>query len=67
MRVTITIETDNDAFGNGYGRQARREVLRMLTDAFRVVFDSDATLDGLDGKKLRDVNGNTCGSIEVTE
>lgn len=64
MRVTITIDTDNAAFGNGRGDRARREVLRILRDMFS---RHPLRLIGMGGATLRDVNGNTVGEIKVTE
>lgn len=58
MRVLITIDCDNAAFES----DALREVARILKTIVRDVSHMDAPYDF----KLRDVNGNTVGSFEVT-
>lgn len=60
MNITITINTDNDAFTGG----AKAEVLRILAEAFR---PGSGLLTAMDGRKLRDLNGNTVGQVQVTE
>ncbi len=56
--ITITIDTDNDAFGNGEDPQTdtlTREVLRILNSA-----------DFYEGGSLYDINGNSVGEIIIT-
>jgi hypothetical protein len=54
MKITIKINTDNDAFGDGPRETAR--ILRKLADGCP-----------LEPGKIRDINGNTVGSVEVSE
>lgn len=69
MRVTITIDTDNAAFEDSLGYEVAR-VLRKLADTFNAhsaLLDVDGEhLHELDGHKLRDINGNTVGSVKVS-
>jgi hypothetical protein len=60
--ITITIETDNAAFEDN--REA--EVARILADYARRLADGLANLP-LTTQPLRDINGNTCGRVEVRE
>lgn len=50
-KVTITIETTNDAFHNG----AFMEEVGYVLDQVKLIDDS----------KLKDSNGNTVGTVEV--
>ncbi len=59
MKLTITIELDNAAFGGG---KRKAEVFRILNEAKSAI----VCAMGHEGK-LRDVNGNTVGSWEVRE
>jgi len=65
MDITITINTDNDAFhGNGMpGMSHAYEVARILRDLAYVIQLEDT----VEEKSLRDINGNKCGSIEIKE
>ena len=54
MKLTITINTDTDAF---QGDAEETEIARILRD----IADQ-----GVSSRKLRDFNGNTCGSLKVT-
>lgn len=56
-RITIIIDTDNDAFADMPGQ----EVAGMLRD-LALVF----ARGGFPGERLRDSNGNTCGSVAIT-
>lgn len=55
-RWTITIETENDAFAD----QPATEVARILQDLAKVFHRG-----GLPGERLRDSNGNTCGTVTL--
>lgn len=60
MRLTIEIDCDNAAFGDDRGP----EVFRILEPVIR-----EWKLDGSPdwARKLRDTNGNTVGSVKVSE
>lgn len=58
-RVNVTIETTNAAFGLS-GRAEVARLLRVAAD--RIEDEPDSVLF-----HLRDVNGNTCGSVDLTE
>jgi len=62
QHITITIETGNDAFGEG-AYEGAQEVARILSALAAQLKSSD--LDDISGAKLRDYNGNTVGSIVV--
>lgn len=64
-RITITIETDGAAFHDDHpGTQAEGlEVARILRDLARTCEDGV----GRFRLRLLDVNGNTCGFVDVTE
>ncbi len=62
MQITITINTDNAAFE----RWPEGEVARILTDYARKLADHEICFDG-DTVKMRDINGNTVGAVEITE
>lgn len=55
--ITITIHTNNDAFSGG-NRAA--EVARILRDLASKIA-RNATVS------VRDINGNTCGTVVATE
>jgi len=55
-RITITLETGNDAFYESPTTEIRR-ILRDLADH---VYD-----EGEWPEVLRDINGNVCGSVKV--
>lgn len=61
MDITITINTDNDTFGN----EPTHEVSRILRELVNKV---DATNDvpHLDRWPLRDYNGNVVGRVTIT-
>jgi hypothetical protein len=70
MQITITINTDNAAFEDG----AEIEVARILADYARRLNDGltnlelTSVLNNPRGRyALRDSNGNTVGSVRVTE
>jgi hypothetical protein len=58
--ITITIQTDNDAF---QGDAGAHEVARILRD----VADRFAGGDVPNGMRLRDANGNTVGDVEYDD
>lgn len=65
MTLTITIEMDNAAFERG---NRRHEVQRILHE--QIVMHPKAggcSLFTAGDGKLRDINGNTCGSWAVSE
>lgn len=53
-KITITIETANAAFDNAPEEVAR--ILHELADRFQ---------QRAIPEKLRDINGNTCGTVET--
>ena len=55
--LRLRIDTDNDAFARGMGRQEVADILRSL--AYRIVH-----FEELDGS-VRDRNGNTCGQWDL--
>lgn len=61
MTLTITIDMDNDAFADDNGRETSR-ILRELSSRVK-----DWTLEAGDYKKIRDINGNTVGSLSVSD
>lgn len=54
--LTITIETENDAFANGKGR----EVARILSGIAQRIKEGET-----DDFKVRDINGNTVGTVSL--
>ena len=58
MKLTITINTDNDAFQGDAEETEIARILRDIADRCR--------REGVSSRKLRDFNGNTCGSLKVT-
>jgi hypothetical protein len=66
MTITVTINTDNAAFGDGNEITMRTEVGRCLHLAASH-FTKYTPLYCLDGLSVLDLNGNTCGRIEVSE
>jgi hypothetical protein len=58
VRVTIEIKCDNEAFTDN----EEAEVARILHRAAERLF-----VGGLLGFVLLDMNGNTCGSVTVTD
>lgn len=61
MNITITINTDNDAFTD----RAGSEVARILNNLAKQVNDWPGVNEFSIG--LRDINGNKVGSCEVTK
>jgi hypothetical protein len=59
VRFTLTIDCDNAAFEDHPGS----EVARILKEVARKLPADDLG----SGFKLRDVNGNTVGKVEVSE
>lgn len=58
MRVTITIQCDNAAFeGEPLGVETARILERLAKELYSVS----------DGYRLRDYNGNTVGTVKVTD
>lgn len=65
MNITITINTDNAAFSdeNGGREYEVGRILRKLADELH-----DGIINASIGpRKLRDINGNTVGKVEVVE
>jgi hypothetical protein len=60
MKFTLTIELGNDAM------QKRSHVAKALRDAAKEVVSSPATVRN-EGRKIRDVNGNTVGEWKFEE
>lgn len=54
--IEILISTDNAAFEDSPASEVAR-ILRELAERFED--------DGIPPARLRDVNGNTCGTVEV--
>ncbi len=74
MKITIEIDTDNAAFeGDGCGMEVARILRRLCVlrrlcgDAAIAAMPADDVKPTLDGWPLRDVNGNTCGVVRVSE
>lgn len=59
---TLTIDTANDAFADDAGPTELARILRKLADGLGDLLD----LDEADGTRVRDVNGNTVGTVAVT-
>jgi len=59
--ITIKIQCDNEAFGWDDSSETRKEVARILyelADRFMQTY--------LVETPIKDVNGNTCGSVKLT-
>lgn len=56
MDITITISTNNTAFEDS----EKAEVARILAD-----IAASMERFGIASGKVRDINGNTCGKVEV--
>lgn len=54
--ITIRIQTGNAAFEDAPASEVAR-ILRELADGFEH--------DGIPAQTLRDVNGNTCGTVTI--
>lgn len=64
MKIAITIDTDNDAFNDDF----YAEVRRALAHAADAIENPGRGLVRFGGSApLLDSNGNTCGSVSVTE
>ena len=64
MKITVVISTDNEAFNVDF----YDEVRRALTQAADHVENPGHGLIRFGGSvSVRDSNGNTCGSVTVTE
>jgi hypothetical protein len=63
MRITITIDADNDAFTDEYEGTPHvgPEVARILRKLARHAEDGEMN----DGDRLIDCNGNTCGRVRI--
>lgn len=57
MNITITINTDNEAFQPDADLEIARILERLAKEWYSVG----------DGYKLRDYNGNTVGKVEITD
>ena len=64
MKLTITLELDNDAFA---ARSRRAEVRRILEELTVHPKAFGCSLFNADDGNLRDINGNTVGHWEVSE
>lgn len=62
MAISITIETDNAAFGED-NRDVAVEVAKILESIVERILDNEYIED----MKLRDSNGNTVGDFTVDE
>lgn len=62
MRLTITIEMDNDACDGNEGP----ECARILTEFARDLEHTYTQVADLNGTTLRDFNGNNVGTVEVS-
>jgi len=56
--VKIEFKTDNDAFANDNDEWEIARILQLIARQIQ---------DGYDNDKIRDINGNTIGSWEITE
>ena len=65
MKITITIECDNAAFGRDPLTEVSRILRQQLADPMRA--SAFTRPHDFDGCKLRDINGNTVGLVSVTE
>ena len=61
MNITVTINTDNDAFERDYFREIERLLIEAATRFKRELSN------GIGVFKLQDVNGNTVGQVEAKE
>mgnify|MGYP003655229541 CR=1 FL=1 len=66
MRLTATIETSNAAFEPDPNQETAR-ILRKLAAMLAGGGIRGASLENVDGHKLRDFNGNTVGQVEVEQ
>lgn len=63
MKITITIETDNDAFNEAWAGNEAARILKKLGDNLEGYRSEE--LYAFDELSLRDFNGNTCGTVKV--
>jgi hypothetical protein len=63
--ITIKIRTDNAAFSDGNGGAEVARILRALASRLEAVEDRYALRPLTDD--LRDINGNTVGSVKITK
>ena len=69
MKCTINIEMDNAAFEEAAGAELAeilREVARRIEHLDRTSFEAYASVGSGRLDRVRDGNGNTVGSVEVT-
>lgn len=59
MEITITINTDNDAFADG---NLETEVARILN-----YLAARVKVGGVDTYPIKDINGNTVGEMNVLD
>ena len=64
MIYTITIDAANAAFDSPY---FQKEIPRVLRNAAQVIIEPDFELKFRGEWKLRDLNGNTVGSVTCKE
>ena len=62
MKLTITINCDNEAFTDNPGLEIAR-ILHLAADRI----DGDPISSGGDGFRLFDLNGNRVGLVEITD
>jgi hypothetical protein len=65
-KITIEIETGNDAF-QGFQADEGFEVARILREKSHAFENMTANLEDLDGTKVHDINGNPVGKITVVK
>lgn len=63
MQILITIKCDNAAFDENPGKEVAR-IMGILGNSF---INYDYNIKEVDGKKLHDSNGNSCGKVEIKE
>lgn len=63
MRITITIDTDNEAFSPSPLFEAGRILGKLADEWQHTTFDAPS----FNGHRLRDINGNTVGKVTVKE
>jgi hypothetical protein len=66
MTITITIQTDNAAFAIDNGGP-EQEVARILHKLAAELSDGLTNIPITGRKNLRDINGNTVGSVLIRE
>ena len=63
MKMLIEIRMDNDAFGD-CGRSQSVETARILAEISKKIGANYSRLNGYEDR-LRDINGNACGTVRV--